>query len=296
MNLAPVVRQRFFDDEGQPLAYGKLYTYQAGSSTPLTTYLDKDGTPNENPVTLDAAGYADIWIGSRSYKFVLQDSDGNEIWTQDDISIPQVENGFSTGELNFGFFTTAKSGWVMFDDKSIGSLSSGATGRANDDTEALFLLLWSALANAQAPVSGGRGVSAEADWAADKTLTLPRGLGRAIALAGSGSGLTSRTLGEWLGTETHTLTEAQLPVITVTQQAHNHTQDAHFHTNKPGHDNTGVAGGTDHIVNNQIDNTQNTSTVTATNQATTAVNDPFGSGDAHPNMQPTLFLNAMIKL
>lgn len=77
---------QYFDDDGAPLAGGELYTYTAGTSTPKETYTDEDAaTPNTNPVVLDAAGRALIYIGAGAYKFVLKDADGNTIDTIDDI-------------------------------------------------------------------------------------------------------------------------------------------------------------------------------------------------------------------
>ena len=74
------------DDDGAPLAGGKLYTYEAGTSTPKTTYSDYDyTTPNANPIILDSRGEALIF-GTGLYKFVLQDSGGNAVWTVDNVS------------------------------------------------------------------------------------------------------------------------------------------------------------------------------------------------------------------
>lgn len=88
MNLSPVLRQRFFDANGNPLAGGKLYTYQAGTSTPIATYTDSSGgTPNTNPVILDANGEANVWLNpSLAYKFVLKNSSDATQWTQDGVS------------------------------------------------------------------------------------------------------------------------------------------------------------------------------------------------------------------
>jgi hypothetical protein len=84
--LAPAFRQQYFDANGLPLAGGFLYTYAAGTSTPLATYTDETGlTPNTNPVVLDSSGQASIWIGPSSYKFVLEDSLNNVIETVDNI-------------------------------------------------------------------------------------------------------------------------------------------------------------------------------------------------------------------
>lgn len=86
MGFSPVIRQRFYDANGDPLSGGKLYTYQAGTTTPKATYSDPDcETPNSNPVELDANGYADVWIASGAYKFRLDDADDVTLWTKDDI-------------------------------------------------------------------------------------------------------------------------------------------------------------------------------------------------------------------
>lgn len=89
------VGQQFFDDNGVPLAGGLIYTYQAGSSTPLVTYTDNGGTiPNANPIVLDASGRTpqQIWLlTGYSYKFVLQNADAVLIQTLDNI-YPILQN------------------------------------------------------------------------------------------------------------------------------------------------------------------------------------------------------------
>lgn len=74
------------DSNGNPLNGGKLYTYVAGTTTPLATYTDQSGsTPNANPVILDASGLANVWLGSASYKMVLKTSADVTLWTVDNI-------------------------------------------------------------------------------------------------------------------------------------------------------------------------------------------------------------------
>lgn len=76
---------RFFNAAGAPLAGGKVYTYAAGTTTPLASYTDSTAlVQNTNPVILDSTGSAPIWI-SGAYKVVLQDSNGVVQWTQDNI-------------------------------------------------------------------------------------------------------------------------------------------------------------------------------------------------------------------
>lgn len=87
MNISPPIRQRFFDANGLPLSGGQLFSYVAGTSTPLVTYSDKAGTPNTNPIVLDSNGYCDLWLDpSLNYKFVLEDSGGTVLWTEDNIA------------------------------------------------------------------------------------------------------------------------------------------------------------------------------------------------------------------
>ena len=81
---------QFFDDDGDPLVGGKLFSYAAGTTTPLATYTDDSGAvANTNPIILDAGGRTPsaVWLtGGSAYKFVLKTSADVEIWTFDDIS------------------------------------------------------------------------------------------------------------------------------------------------------------------------------------------------------------------
>lgn len=85
--VALLALPQFFDNSGNPLSGGKVYTYQAGTSTPLATYTDRTGgVANANPVVLDSAGRADIWLSVNvAYKLVLQDSAGNVIDSVDNF-------------------------------------------------------------------------------------------------------------------------------------------------------------------------------------------------------------------
>lgn len=97
VNLSPFAGAgaQFFDDNGDPLAAGKIYTYAAGTTTPAATYTDYTGnTANSNPIDLDAAGRVpyEIWLtyGDR-YKFIVKDSAGATIGTYDYIDgIPPI--------------------------------------------------------------------------------------------------------------------------------------------------------------------------------------------------------------
>lgn len=91
VNLSPVfgAGAQLFNNDGVPLAGGLLYTYQAGTSTPLSTYTNNVGNvANSNPIVLDAAGRPpqEIWLtDSYAYKFVLKDANLVQIATWDNI-------------------------------------------------------------------------------------------------------------------------------------------------------------------------------------------------------------------
>lgn len=85
--LIPDILKRYTDNNGLPLSGGKIYSYQAGTVTPLATFTDESGvTPNANPTILDSTGYASIWMGPDAYKFIVKDSAGNTIKTIDNVS------------------------------------------------------------------------------------------------------------------------------------------------------------------------------------------------------------------
>lgn len=84
--LAPVLKQRFFNSNGDPLSGGKLYAYAAGTTTLQDTYTSQDGSSsNTNPIILDADGEADVWISEAGYKFALFDSSDVPQWTVDNV-------------------------------------------------------------------------------------------------------------------------------------------------------------------------------------------------------------------
>jgi hypothetical protein len=125
--LSPVGNgQQFFDNNGIPNAGGLIYTYQAGSSTLLTTYTTVNGTiANSNPIVLDAYGRtpSEVWMQTGySYKFIIQTADAVTLQTLDDLypilqSAPAVSATFTAGMIIIwsGSLGSVPAGWVLCD-------------------------------------------------------------------------------------------------------------------------------------------------------------------------------------
>jgi hypothetical protein len=125
--LSPVGNgQQFFDNNGIPNAGGLIYTYQAGSSTLLTTYTTVNGNiANTNPIVLDAYGRtpSEIWMQTGySYKFIIQTSAAVTLQTLDNLypilqSAPAVSATFTAGMILIwsGSIGSIPVGWVLCD-------------------------------------------------------------------------------------------------------------------------------------------------------------------------------------
>lgn len=162
--ISPTGKFRAVDNNGAALVGGKVYTYAAGTTTPIATYNDSTGiTANANPVILNSRGEADIWIlPNTGYKLVLQDSTGNVIWTEDNVYLSQLltlYGGVDTGSanayilsanLNFTSYTDGiQLTWIPsnsntlpstinIDPTGLGSGFLGAIPIVNSDLTALF--------------------------------------------------------------------------------------------------------------------------------------------------------------
>jgi hypothetical protein len=85
--------EQVFDGNGDPIVGAKLESYEAGTSTPLSTFSDSDlSTANANPASGATTGnqvtdgngrLGAIYLKAELYKFVLKDASGVEIWTHD---------------------------------------------------------------------------------------------------------------------------------------------------------------------------------------------------------------------
>jgi microcystin-dependent protein len=110
---------QFFDNSGVPLAGGLIYSYLAGTTTPLVTYTSSTGlTAHPNPIVLDSAGRInEVWVAEgTNCKFVLKTSTNVLIGTYDSlfpiaslpVSIYNGGTGATTAEgarINLGLGT-----------------------------------------------------------------------------------------------------------------------------------------------------------------------------------------------
>ena len=151
---------QFLTTTGLPLNGGFIYTYQAGSSTPLTTYSDVNGTvANANPIVLGTDGrpQTEIWLTyGYSYKFVLTDSSNNQIQTYDNLygilqTAPTVSNTVPSGLIAIwsGSVGSIPSGWLLCNGSNgtpdlrnsfiLGAGNTYAVGQTGGSTDAIVV-------------------------------------------------------------------------------------------------------------------------------------------------------------
>lgn len=98
-----------FDNNGEALLTGVLYTYQAGTTTQQATYTDSTGTiQNPDPIPFGSGGRAAIWLTSgATYKFVLCTQNDGPTCAAGDIlfSVDQVPGSSSSGSSSGSPFT-----------------------------------------------------------------------------------------------------------------------------------------------------------------------------------------------
>lgn len=185
--------------------------------------------------------------------------------------------------------------WIWSDGQTIGNAVSGATNRASQDTRSLFVLLWNAFDNIALPIQTNtgsptsRGLSALEDFDAGKRLPVPDRRGRVNAgldqmggtpanrLTAAASGVDGSRMGASGGTQTETLTVAQIP--------------SHFHsgiTLPASHDDNPDPPLNVTVIGNNFPGSMETYNTATTGAA--------GGGQPHRNVQPTIVTSFIIKL
>lgn len=118
---------QFFDSSGNEASGFQLFTYLNRTTTKVTTYLDAQGTPNENPIDLNARGEASVFLpAGQLFTYVLApatdtDPPTNSIWTQNDISA-----GGGVATINFTQDTGTVNAYVAT-VSGVASLFAGLT-------------------------------------------------------------------------------------------------------------------------------------------------------------------------
>lgn len=286
--LYPLSRAQVFDSNSKIMPGARLFLYDGGTSTPRIGYRDLAlTTPHPNPIVADSAGRLPlIYLDDGYYRQRLTSKTGTLIFDDDGIPVLTTSAGgagttvdpdaiIKTRDIKFRFDDQPVSGYVRLNGRTIGSASSGATERANADTQSLYEELWSF---STISVTGGKGASAAADYAANKPLALPNAAGRGLIGAddlgaGAQSVITSATcgsadlIGVICGSQNATIGATSLPVsspwlatatvtvtgVTNTAGAHNHggatgagASNNHNHDYQaPGTTNLGVLVGND---------------------------------------------------
>lgn len=171
----------------QVISPGALaYIFDTQTLTPRVTFQDASlSTPHQHPIVADSTGrFPRVFLKSGLYRERIVNAAGVVIWDDDNIDAapvyvpentgaPEASELIKTGAVIWRTVGGVINGFVRLNGATIGGAASSATERANDDTYALYALLWNGHSNAICPVIGGRGSSAIADFTANKPLTLP---------------------------------------------------------------------------------------------------------------------------
>ena len=302
------------DVNGKPMVGARAYFYKGGTTTPIAVYgAYALGLTNklQNPVVSDGNGFfPSVFFDEADgfYHLRITTSGGVIILDVDGLPIIGPAGGgggggnnpvnpdavLATGDLKARYGSGFLSGWVRLNARTIGSSISGASERANADTQALFEYLWNTDPNLS--VLGGRGPNSLSDWQANKQINLPDGRAKSlIGLDDMGNVAANiigvaNTLG-WIGGEAaHTLSISEMP-------SHNHTGRTdtapdHAHTitgteSATGSNNVSFRG-------NGSEHGQATSGAGAHSHDLQVNN--AGGGLAHNNIQPSLAVTLYMRL
>jgi microcystin-dependent protein len=310
------------DINGQPLAGALLTVYTGGTTQLAVTYQDITTLiPTTNPLVADASGRLPLfYVPDGTYGLRLTDRFG--VQSNGGFYLPQVPSigastsggggtpvdpttVASTGDIKAAYNNSTIAGWCRLNARTIGNAGSGASERANADTQPLFVFLWNI--DPTLVVVGGRGANALADFNGSKQLTLPDMRGRVLAgvddmggadsgrLAGSSMTSGRATLGFGGGEGTHTLLQGELSIAVGSTPA-THAPGGTFTYDVTSHSN-GSAGGFSAVGPGQINQSGGSGVVQTTDVVVPAMSvTNSGGGNGHNNVQPTMLATIYIKL
>ena len=274
---------------------GQAFVYKSGAS------------PNANPMTVALSGMITKAIQKNGLALIAGDHAANswfritydgaafQLEAIDLVTVASLTAAISTavtaavptGVMQDYVGSTAPTGFVLASGRTIGDATSGGTERANADTVNLFTLLWNSMANTEAAVSGGRGASAAADFAAHKTLALPDLRGR-VTIGKDDMG----------GTAANRITNAVAGIVGTTLGASGGNQNLHQHIHGVtdlGHSHTvpclGGPGGS-----GAAPSTVSATASVATTTDVAGISIQNAGTGASQNVQPSYVVNKIIKL
>lgn len=135
------INSQFIDSCGKPLAGGKVYTYEANTTTPKTTYADTEGLAvNTNPIILDESGRARIYMGDGSYRIRVLDrnealiADTNKISRY--VTNTELEVFVQTVEAGLSDLSQVKESLEVFVTAELNAQKGAAGGIAPLDSDA----------------------------------------------------------------------------------------------------------------------------------------------------------------
>lgn len=229
--LLPFVEGQFFDNNGNPLASGKICTYVTGTSTNLATYPTftdavNSTNANANPVVLDSAGRANIWLKAGStYRIIIYANGtgntcngtavGTAIKTVDGVAaspfqfsgdlLPSVTNTYNIGSQTYQWKDEFLSEMLQIAGSSFATVAPTSSGR---------IVFNSTLGYFQCSQSASTYRRCN-DWNEDSSSILSTDFG--TARIGKGSALTSGTLQLWAGNSAYgTLQALNTGYVTLT--------------------------------------------------------------------------------
>lgn len=303
-----------------------LKQYQELGFPDFITSADNGGVPFEYAINATVR-FEDGWAGAgfKNY-YSLVSSNDTDPTDATKWGIVTYAEPVLTGTVLEYWNINLPDGYVWPNGQTIGNAASGATGRANADTQALFTQLWNATTQAAFPLqdsSGAvvaRGLSAAVDFAANRRFPLPDrrenvgvGLGDMggstdpLRISVAGVNISGVVLGATGGAQTISLTATQ-------NGQHTHsasTGSSGTHTHKNGIPGTNVGfnpyvyGSTVLDLPGMADirfsqgggliNFQGFTSTDGAHTHTVTVSDS-GTGAAHGNVQPTIVCNFIMKL
>jgi hypothetical protein len=313
----PLALTQQVDINGKPLANCQVSFFVAGTvSTPQNSYSDFSLSQNPNSIlSCDQTGRIPMfWLADGLIHVRLTDQYGTPVVdTTMQVLGPSSGGGgggstvdpttvMATGDMKARYGTGALAGFVRLNGLTIGNAVSGSTERANADTQALFVYLYTTDPNLA--VSGGRTGNALNDFNANKQLTLPDFRGRALAflddmgnsaagrLTAGFYGTAATVLGAAGGAQSATLLTANLPPYTPAG-----TNGTVTVTTTQSNINFGSASSTTGGGAFPFNYPSNSGTITSTGSGPAFTGTPQGGASTpFATVQPTILSTVYIKL